>query len=465
MKKLCCLLFFASQVFSGISAQVSLELTSDQAVELALEKNLGVQGESLKLEIKAREKDFVWNKFLPSISSSATLSRSHVETKVSGLIPVQEVAPGMGLYDRVAAYSVDVNPVNLSTNINLQLPLSLALFRGIQQTILDYEGAALSLEGAKEKLARDVRKSFYTVLALQESLALGEKQLESARLRFIQTQASFRSGLAPELSVLQSQVAWENRKPALEDQRLGYRQTLLNLKNILGIPLETEIVLKGSIDVPRVVLDKDDSQLVRDFLDRRLDLAGLEAQQNSLNNMVKLQEEALWPVLVLMASLDPGLNDPLNGKSWESAENWKQRGGMVGVSLSWKLDSLIPGSTSWVQIENVKTQAAQLEISRQQALRGAAMEVKILLAKLKKSIQSLQTLDLSVALARKAYEMSEAAYRSGSQSLLEVRDAELQLQGSQLQVLNEKLNFNNGLLDLEGALGTPWREFFKETDK
>lgn len=452
--------------------EAPLSLTSDQAVALALEKNLGLQLEDLKVEVKNREKDYALNRFIPSLTTSATLSRQNTQTTVSALVPFPSAAPGIGapvsipgvgtVYDGVLSLSRDVDPVNLSTSLQAQLPLSLALFTGIRQTVLDYESAVISREGAREKLSRDVRKAFYSLLALQESLGLTERQVESARQRYLQTQASFRSGLTPQLSMLQAQVAWENRKPSLEDQRLTFRQTLLGFKNLLGIPLEQEVVLQGSIQVPQLDLSSREEDLVFRFLDRRLDLAALKAQGTSLENLIRLQQEALWPALVLMASVDPSLNAPFEGTSWESADNWKQRSGMISLTLSWKLDSWIPGSTAWVGIENLKTQARQLEVTRQQALRGAAMEVKIILARLKKSAQSLETLNLSVNLARKAYELSEAAYKAGSQSLLEVRDAELQLQGAQLQVLNEKLNFNNGLLDLEGALGTPWTSIFEE---
>jgi len=463
-RSLIAVLFSCALAVSATQAQEILQLSSDQAVAMALESNLGIKAEGLKLQVKARDRDFAWNKFLPSINGSATLSRSNVETTASGLVPISPATvPGVGtVYDGVMSYSKSIDPVNLSTSLNIQLGLSVALFRGIEQTVLDYEAASISRDVAKERLSRDVRKSFYTLLAQQEALGLAEKQLESARLRFVQNQASFKSGLIPELTVLQSQVAWENRKPALEDQKLGYQQTMLGLKNLLGLPLERELQLLGSIEIPAIDVAVEDSKLIAGFINRRLDLLSLKAQQASINNMVKLQQDTLWPMLVLMASFDPGLNAPFDSTSWNNSDNWKQRASMLGVSLTWKLDALIPGSTAWVQTENLKTQAAQLEISQQQALRGAAMEVKVLLTRLKKSAQSLATLDLSVALARKAYELSDKAYKAGGQSLLEVRDAELQLQAAQLQVLNEKLTFNNGLLDLEGTLGTPWREIFKE---
>ena len=80
------------------------------------------------------------------------------------------------------------------------------------------------------------------------------------------------------------------------------------------------------------------------------------------------------------------------------------------------------------------------------------MEIKTLVMQLNKSMEQLETLILNIDLAHEAYRLSQEAYDAGSKELLEVKDAERDLNTAKLEVLKEKYNYITGLLDLEYAL-------------
>jgi len=61
-------------------------------------------------------------------------------------------------------------------------------------------------------------------------------------------------------------------------------------------------------------------------------------------------------------------------------------------------------------------------------------------------------------LAERAYELALEAYNVGSRELLEVRNAEQDLQDARLQLLQEKSAYTAALLDLEYALNTTVEE-------
>lgn len=466
-------LVLAFAAAGGAGAQNSL--TIEQSVERALSQNLSLAAERLKVAQDQLERDLALNRFIPSLTVGATLSRMNVETTASGLVPFNGSIPGFvngpvtasgsTVYDGVLSFSQTVDPWNLSLSLQAQLPINFALFRGITQTQIDYENARISEDLVKARLERDVRKAFLQLLALQESITLTERQLESARRRWEQTQAQFRSGLVPELSVLQAQVAFENRKPALEEQRLAYRSALMAFQNLLGLEIGGDLSLEGQISEPPAAALPEVSSLLTRFLDRRLDLVQLSGQVRSLENVSALQHDALWPTLILLFNMDPAMNAPFESKSWEADEPFKQRGGMLGFSLSWKLDSLLPGSTSWVEREATRSSLEQVRLAREQARRGAEMEVRMLAARLQKSLQSLESSRLNVQLAQRAFQQAEASYRAGGQSLLEVQDAELQARGAELQLLNEKLTYHSTLLDLGFALNTRPEDWAQRTSE
>jgi outer membrane protein TolC len=61
-----------------------------------------------------------------------------------------------------------------------------------------------------------------------------------------------------------------------------------------------------------------------------------------------------------------------------------------------------------------------------------------------------------VALAERAYGLSEQAFRAGLQDLLQVQNAELELKQAKVSALEQQFNYLNGLLDLEYSIGVPF---------
>jgi len=422
-----------------------LVLDLEQAVKLALENNLDIQSSALDLQMKERVKNTVFNRFYPSINASATLSRSHVEP--------------------VVPFGTPPSAVNLSTSLQIQLPLNPALFPGIEQTKLDYQEGILSYQGAKARLEVEIRKAFNTLLALERDLELAENQLETARQRYLQTRENYQAGLTPELNLLSAQVSYERLKPSLQDKENSYAQAKMNFLSQLGKKADQNLVLEGKLEIPEGI-DLPPLEELLQNIPQRQDLLSLSAQQKSLENLLTVQKLALLPSLILMASWDPSLNDPF-GKPWfeDVEDNWPQRGGLFGLTLSWALDPYIPGSSQQVELQDLRDQRKKLDLAFQNLLNMASMEIRILESGIRKSLANREVLILSRDLARRAYELSDEAYRLGGQSLLEVQDAGVQLEGAQLQLIFEELAILNSLADLEWALGLSSGELLKSFEK
>jgi outer membrane protein TolC len=406
----------------------------DRAVELAVENNLELQSQAIDLGIKKRGADTVWNQFIPTVSASATLSKLNVDP-----IPL---GPGPA-----------ASPWNLNTNLSAQLALSPALFPGITQTRIDYQNGLVNYEGARAQLEVEVRKAFNTLLALRQDLALTEDQLENARQRYLETQLNYDAGLSSELTLLSSRVTWENLKPSLLDKTNAYNASLLSFKNQLGFTSELDLVLEGEISIPEnLTLPSLESLL--SGLENRYDIQGLSGELAGLENTLLVQQMALLPNVILAANWDPGMNNPLETNWFDDIDNtWSQRSGNMSLTLSWAIDPFLPGSQTQVALSNLQDNLSQLQTTYQSAYKGAELQVRTLYATVQKSLESLKALGFNLDLAQRAFTLSEEAYRAGSQSLLEVQDAELQLRGARLQLIFEELSLVNGIIDLEFALG------------
>lgn len=87
----------------------------------------------------------------------------------------------------------------------------------------------------------------------------------------------------------------------------------------------------------------------------------------------------------------------------------------------------------------------------------AELEIRNLVKKLDKANVAIKAMELNVAMAQKAYQLTEQGYRAGTIEYLDVKDAENTLVQARLGVLSEKFNYLSALLDLEKALNTKLR--------
>lgn len=421
----------------------SLTLSVDRAVKVAMNNNLQLKSSLIDTRIKERKADYAWNRFVPSVQVSGSLGRMNTE---------QEQLT----FDETSFPEMTAAPQwSVSAGLEMSLTLNMAMFNGIRATQIDYQAGRISLEKARQQVERDVKKSFYNLLLMQENRALMVENIDAAERRYEQAQINYENGLVPELTVLNAQVAYENLKPQLKSIDLGYRQALQSFKITLGIPLERELELEGSIDAEPVAVDAE--QLVDEHLTDRLDIQSVLNTITSLNNQVEASKlQAFTPNLILGYNLDPSFSgDPWSDPWFDDVSNdWKQRSGMFRLTIAMSLDSLLPFSQTQVGLRELEDNLQKTRIGLIQSIEGAQLEIESTVQQLEKSRDTIDTLELNVERARRAYEMAEESYNAGSQELLEVENAEIELKQARLEVLKEKYTYLSALIDLEYQLNT-----------
>ena len=415
-----------------------MSFTVEEAVATAREGNLGLVSPRISAETKRRAESLAWNNFLPTVDVSGTLGRWNKEqsTYVFTPLPSQITLPRW----------------SLSASLSTQLMLNLALFEGVKSLRADYEAGLISYAQAEARLERDVRKSFYNLLLLEENMRLMEEQIEAARRRYEQARVNYRAGTAPELSMLQAQVAYENLKPALQEMRIGYQAARDAFAMTLGLPRGVEVTPVGTIEPKYANLDAD--TLISTGLASRLDIQSLVKSMESLQIAETALKYRLWtPNLILGWNMDPSFSgDPWNDDLFDG-DRWSQRSGMFRATLSMRLNGLFPFTQDGQQLAQIRDQRESLRANLAQALRGAELEIDGLVRRLEKSRTSHTALELNASLAERAYRLSEEAYRAGAADLLDVQNAELELRKARLELLKEDYTYVTGLLDLEYAVG------------
>jgi len=451
---------------TGVKEEGTTTLTAERAVEIAMNNNLQLKSSLIDTRIKERKADYAWNRFIPSVQVSGTMGRMNADQSMSALVPnpLSEIdGPVSGIYDEVTYLEQDLPQWNVSAGLDMSLTLNIAMFNGIRATQLDYQGGRISLEQARQQVERNVKKSFYNLLLMQENRQLMVENINAAERRYEQAQINYENGMVPELTVLNAQVAYENLKPQLKSIDLGYRQAIQGFKMTLGIPLDSELELEGSIDAEPVKVDAE--KLIDEHLTGRLDIQSMLNALTGLNNQVEATKlQAFTPSLILGYNMDPAFSgDPWEDPWFDDISNdWSQRSGMFRMTIAMSLEGLLPFSQTQVGLRELEDNLTKTRIGLMQAIEGAQLEIESTVQQLEKSRDTIETLQLNVERARRAYEMAEDAYNAGSQELLEVQNAEIELKQARLEVLKEKYTYLSALIDLEYQLNTNIERIIEE---
>ncbi len=413
-------------------------VTVEEAVALAMENNIALTSAAIDVRVKKRGKDLAWNVFIPSVQATGTLSRANsVSDPLAMLAAIPMLgytSPELGEADHWRA----VLGINLSLNVNM------ALFEGLKATRQGYEAGLIGYEQARAITEAGVRKAFYAILLADGSLAIAREKLATSEKRHEQTLANWRNGLAPELSLLQTQLAVEQQRPVVMEAESAVGKSKDDFAFLIGLPLGTRLRLDGAID-PTLV-DANADELVAKHLAGRLDLALVAKTIEMQKTAIRAHRLQRYTPFLQISQGFGSMLAPIDSGDWSDDT------GAFSLTLGMEISGLLPFSSTGQAAQDKNDELAKLELQLKEKAFSAELEVRHLVKRLEKGRASIKTMELSVALAKRAYALSEQGYRAGTIEYLDLKDAETSLLQAELGVLNEKFGYISTLLDLETAL-------------
>ena len=197
-------------------------------------------------------------------------------------------------------------------------------------------------------------------------------------------------------------------------------------------------------------MELDTDQLISLYAQNHPDILSLQKNLEILNLNLSIQNmQSYTPALALSWGFQPVVADITS--NWLDTYMDK---GAFSVTLAWNLTNLLPFSANRQAARDTKDNIRKLELSLETLIEKTELDIRTQVDALAQSRAAIEASAGNIQLAQRSYDMTLVAYRNGTTELLDLRDAENQLNQAKLGLANEKFNYLSGLMDLEYTLNT-----------
>ena len=306
------------------------------------------------------------------------------------------------------------------------------------------DSATLGVNTARAQLLFDVTQAYYDAALSARLVDIAQATLGQAEATYQVVQAGFKAGTQPEFELLRARVARDNQAPFIIRQRAAREIALLRLKQLLDVPADAHLQLASSLDdaalAPPPVFATRLGNVEAAFAAEDLASAMVEpavattdrTAVKQVSTVVRLREAALraaraermpsvtvnssYGRVAYPAGVAPGFGD--------FRTNWT-----VGASVQ---VPILTGGRQRGDEMVARADLEQAEVQLRQAEELATLDSRSAWAELVAARAAWEASANTIQQATRAYEIADVRYRAGVSTQLELSDARLLLQQSEV---------------------------------
>ena len=339
-----------------------------------------------------------------------------------------------------------------SAGISASMPLVNAqLWKSIS---ISADQVELAVEKARESrlsTVTSVKQAYYAVLLAKEAFEVYKQVYENAVENFRQTEKKYNVQKASELDLTRAKSNVAAAVPNVYNAESSILLALWQLKAVMGLDLEREIDVKGSLEDYAQTMFRDMNEGEYADLDRNTTLRQLDMQARQLAKTVRMQQYAYIPTLSL--SFTYSFNAMTDNFKF-SEYHWTPYS-FVGLSLSIPIFS---GGQRLYTIKQTRVQADELVLQRENTERQLRIGIHQNLQSMETAMRTYDAAKDAVGTALKAYNITAASYQLGKSTLTDLSNTELTLTQTRLQAAQAVYNFVVAKASLEQTLGYDFTE-------
>ena len=438
MKKLGLFLGFITLAMTSVAQtaeQSALVLTLEQALEIALSESPTIKVAEQEIEIKRFAKQETYSALYPRFDATAQYQR---------VIEKQTMSMSLG----GQAQTIKVGSDNsFNGGISASMPVVNAqLWESLRLSVAD---VMLSIEKSRASqidMIEQVSQAYFSTLLAKESLEVYQRVYDNAVENNKNIKKRYDVGSVSEFDFISSNVSVQNAIPNVIEAQNSVVLALWQLKALLGIDLQKNIDVLGS-------LADYEAQMNYAYSIDQLDLSNnsslkqLGIQEDMLASALKISKLANVPTLSINAAyLYTALG---NDGSFFQAKAWNPYS-YAGVQLN---IPIFAGGQRRAAIKQASLNLSSLQLHRENAERQLQVAVVQSLNNMQTNVKKFHSASATVGQAQRGYEIAVKRYEVGRGTLVDIDNSQLQLTQAELGRNSAIYNFLISKISLDKILG------------
>ena len=414
----------------GATAQETLKLTLDKAIEIALSDNPTIEVAEQTVQLKKiSDKETVMG-LLPEASLTGAYTRTI--KKQTMVMMGQKIEIGI--------------PNQYQGGLSVSLPVfAPTLYKSMKLTKTDVALAVEQARASKQDLVNQVTKAFFQMLLAQDSHTVLEKSYAQSEANFNIVKAKFEQGKVSEYDKISAEVQMRNLQPSVISARNAVELSRLQLVVLMNIDPETTFVLDGNLgdyegSVFAGILAADSSSLKNNT-----SLLQMDMNTRMLQQTLSLNKQNFAPMVALQFNyMYTCMTDNFKFKDYE----WNP---YSNVSLSVSVPLFKYSNFSAMKKTNI--QIAQMMQNRDYTARQLAMQQQSYLNSMAASAEQVSSNKEAIVQAQKGRDIAEKLYEVGRGTVLELNSAEVALTQARLTYTQSIYDYLTAKADLDKLQG------------
>lgn len=287
-------------------------------------------------------------------------------------------------------------------------------------------------------------EGYFGLLAYEELQDVYHESVSNLEGHVKNVTAQYNVGTVAKLDVLTSDVSLANAKTTAVTADTNVAVAEANLNNILGLPLQTKLVLSNH----RLPFDSYDISL-----------------QEAMDYAMKYRPEVLQAALAVQEAernieIAKAGNRPTvsvgagRGYSDTTFPGWDEHNWSITGGVSW---SLWDGGATNAKIKEAQLTLLSQREAEQKQREAVQLEVKQTYLNLRSAAQRVLATQTSINQAEESFKIARVRYQAGVGINLDVLDAQLALNEAQTNHIQALYDYNVGIATLEQAMGVDVR--------
>jgi len=414
------LLFLTLSHLFIFAASSPMSLNLEESIQIALENNMGYKiTESMvdlsQAQIKETEGAKKLNIKLQGgiLQASETLDEADMAAgDYSNLFTLSPMVPIISISARRIMYSGGkIESLIDQAEANKQISLN-------------------DLEKEKQAIIYKVTEAYSQVLQTEGMKRVSTQAVKQMQAHLESSEALLKEGMiAPiDLNRIKSQLS--NLEHNLIKAENGYKLTMYNLNSIMGIDLNTELVLENNLSYEPCEINLEDALVQAG--ENRMEMMNIAQQRRIMEEMVDVAKSNKKPQVIFSA--ESGI------AGWQAA-----------IVAEY---SLFDGGVNKAKIEQAEIKLAQVDQSEKQVRQLIEFEVRSAYLNMKEAEKLIKVAEEGIKNSQESFRIAQVKYNEGIATNTEVIDAQSTLIEAETNYLNALYDYNINRAALIKAMGT-----------